>query len=854
MIKKILKWTGVTLLVLVVLLIASPFLFKDKIKALVLKSINEKVDATVAFTDVDVSLLKNFTNATVSIDELSVVNKIPFEGDTLFFSGNVNLKMSLRELFKGENEPMTVQSFSARDLRINIITNEQGQSNYDIAMNEEDEADSGSFSFELDKYEIENMKLSYTDLESKMSLTLDQIYHEGKGNLAADILDLDTKTSTKVTFIMDGVNYLNKVNMSLDAVLALDMVNSKYTFKENKMIINQLPLEFDGFIQLVEEGQLYDLKFKTPTSSFTNFLGLVPETYAGNIEQVKTTGDFTVDGRVEGMLAETTIPKFNIQLSSKNASFQYPDLPKSVKNIAIQAHVINETGFTNDTYVNIYNLRFQIDQDAFRAQANIKNLTENPIISADLKGVINLANLSEAYPLKLEKQFAGILKADVKTWFDMNSIEKEQYKNIKNEGVISLSGFNYSRPEMAKPFQINEAEVSFNTSTIKLNKFSALTGTSDMNISGTVDNFYGFLFNNQDLKGNFVLNSNQLVVADFLSSDSSATSTNSSSAASVKIPAFLDCSLSAKAKKVTYDNLQLSDVSGTMVLKDQSVSLRNLQMGLFGGSIGMDGLVSTKGDVPKFEMSIGLNGVSIAESFTQLDMLKSIAPIAKSIEGKLNSTIKLSGNLTNEMTPDLASISGDLFGQLLGSKITADKSPLLAALGSNVKFFDVNKLDLNKAKMALSFKDGKVEVKPFNLNVDDIGIEIGGSHSFDQSMNYSLKFDVPAKYLGQDVNNLLAKLSPSDMSKVKNIPITANVSGSFQKPSVSTDLKQASTNLANQLVQMEKEKLLNKGKDMLGGLLGNTAAPTDTTKVKEETKVDPVKSVIKGILKKKNNN
>jgi hypothetical protein len=371
MIKKILKWTGVTLLVLVVLLIASPFLFKDKIKALVLKSINEKVDASVAFTDVDVSLLKNFPNATVSIDELSVVNKIPFEGDTLFFSGNVNLKMSLRELFKGENEPMTVQSFSAKDLRINIISNEQGQSNYDIAMNEEDETDSGSFSFELDKYEIENMKLSYTDLESKMSLTLDQIYHEGKGNLAADILDLDTKTSTKVTFIMDGVNYLNYVNLSLDAVLALDMLNSKYAFKENKMTINQLPLEFDGFIQLVEEGQLCDLKFKTPTSSFTNFLGLVPETYAGNIEQVKTTGDFTVDGRVEGMLTETTIPKFKVQISSKNASFQYPDLPKSVKNIAVQAHVINETGFTNDTYVNIDNLRFQIDQDAFRAQANI---------------------------------------------------------------------------------------------------------------------------------------------------------------------------------------------------------------------------------------------------------------------------------------------------------------------------------------------------------------------------------------------------------------------------------------------------------------------------------------------------
>jgi hypothetical protein len=37
-----------------------------------------------------------------------------------------------------------------------------------------------------------------------------------------------------------------------------------------------LPLEFDGFIQMVETGQEYDLKFKTPTSSFKNFLGIIP--------------------------------------------------------------------------------------------------------------------------------------------------------------------------------------------------------------------------------------------------------------------------------------------------------------------------------------------------------------------------------------------------------------------------------------------------------------------------------------------------------------------------------------------------------------------------------------------------
>jgi hypothetical protein len=33
---------------------------------------------------------------------------------------------------------------------------------------------------------------------------------------------------------MDKVNYMNKIPLTLDAVLGIDLENSKYTFKENK--------------------------------------------------------------------------------------------------------------------------------------------------------------------------------------------------------------------------------------------------------------------------------------------------------------------------------------------------------------------------------------------------------------------------------------------------------------------------------------------------------------------------------------------------------------------------------------------------------------------------------------------
>ncbi len=78
--------------------------------------------------------------------------------------------------------------------------------------------------------------------------------HEGTGDFTAQKLILLTKSTAKVSLDMDKVNYMENVALTLDAVLGIDLEKSKYTFKENKALINQLPLEFDGFIQMVEAG------------------------------------------------------------------------------------------------------------------------------------------------------------------------------------------------------------------------------------------------------------------------------------------------------------------------------------------------------------------------------------------------------------------------------------------------------------------------------------------------------------------------------------------------------------------------------------------------------------------------
>jgi hypothetical protein len=646
---------------------------------------------------------------------------------------------------------------------------------------------------------------------------------------------------------MDKVNYMNQVPLTLDAVLGIDLEKSKYTFKQNKALVNQLPLEFDGYIQLVEAGQEYDLKFKTPTSSFKNFLGIIPAVYASSLDNVKTTGDFTVAGFAKGLYSDTTVPKFNVDIASNNASFKYPDLPKSVQNIVIDTKIINETGILNDTYINLDKMSFKIDQDVFNAKANIKNITQNAIVDAALKGTINLSNLSKAYPIKLDKPLTGILKADVTTKFDMISVEKSEYQNINNAGTMSLSDFKYA-DENGKTMNISNALVQFNPSQVNLKQFNATTGKSDLSVTGILENFYGFIFKNQELKGNFNLNSNQLAVSDFMTTEEDS-KTAAKTTEAMKIPAFLNCSLIAKANTVLYDNLTLKDVSGKLIVKDEKLTMENIKSSIFGGTIGLNGAVSTKGKTPVFQMDLGLNQVDIAQSFTQLDMLKKLAPIAGIINGKLNSTIKLNGFLNeNTMSPDLKTLTGDLLGQLLSTTLNSTNSTLLTALGSNLKFIDVSKIDLNNLKAAITFKDGMVNVKPFDIKYKDIKATIGGSHGFDQKMNYNLKFDVPAKYLGTEANALIAKLSAADAAKMESIPINAVLTGNFTNPKITTDIKSAVTNLTNQLVAQQKERLLNQGTSALTDYINKNKKPADTTKTavpatKEEVKTKAVEEV-----------
>lgn len=883
--KKALKILGLSVLIILVLLIALPFAFKGQIKDMVKTFINQNVNANVEFSDVSLSLLKSFPQAHVEINDLVITNFEPFKDETLLSTKNIAFTMSIKELFKSaEDGPLTINSITIDDALVNLKTNAEGKSNYDITKDDgstnqpktetESETTSGSgFAFDIESYSINNSAFNYLDEGSKIQFSISELNHTGKGTFSGTVSELDTNTEALVSFSMDSTAYLSNNHIKLDALIDLDLENSKYTFKDNKAFINQLPLEFHGFVQLIEDGQDIDITFENPGSTFKDFLAVIPANYSKSIEDVKTTGDFKVKGIIKGKVTEETIPTLDISITSNNASFKYPDLPKSVENIIINTEIKNETGFVDDTYININTLNFKIDNDVFKSSATIKNLTKNMLVNANVDGTLNLGNLTKAYPLELEQELSGILKANIHTAFDMNAIETNAYERIKSSGTMSVSDFKFASEDMANPVSISKADMTFNPSTVTLNNFNATTGSSDINANGSINNLLSFLLSDGTLKGNFNVNSTNFVLSDFMTADeetpakeeSKTTNTNTatttaSSSESLKIPAFLDCTINANAATVTYDNLKLKDVKGALVIKDQQATLNNLTSKLFNGNLAVSGNVSTKTDTPTFNLDLGAENFDIAESFAGLDMFQSIAPIAKALQGKLNTKLNLKGDLTPDFTPNLNTLFGDAAAELLTTKVDPKNAQVLNKLESSLSFVDFDKFSFNDLKAYLEFANGKVTVKPFSFKYQDIAIEVSGSHGFDKTMAYNAVFNVPAKYLGSDVNKLISSINDSQTNNI-TVPITANISGSYTDPKVSTDLTSGVKNLTSQLTEIQKQKLIGKGKNelnnLLGGLTGSstptkTTTSTDSTSTQNtETKTtsqDQIKENVKNVL------
>lgn len=847
-VKRILKWSGISFLLLLIAIILIPVFFKDKLKEMVIKEVNKSLTATLELEDFDLTLLSTFPNLSVQLHGAKLIGQNDFEGVVLADVKTIRADVGIWNVIKGET--ISIDAIHLKEPKIDVRVMYDGKANYDIVKPDslktpEEIEEPSNFKLELKKYSIEGGDVRYDDKHGGLYAKIVNLNHEGKGDLTADVIDFETSTKMdELTFEMGGLSYLSKVKTDIIANLLMEFKEntSKFTLRENTFQLNALKFGVDGFYEMLEKHDNIDLTLKADKATFKEFISLIPAFYRTGYEGMLASGSLALNATVKGKIDDVNMPGWDAGIKVSNASVKYPDLPGKIENIAI----IAGSKFAGGS--NLDNMTIDVDKfhadfvgNVLDATLKMRNVMSDPALKSTILAKVDLATLGKVIPLAEGEKYTGKLDADISLDGKMSHIEKEQYDQFNALGTLSLKDFNYVSPELSQEVDVKEMFFRFSPQYLALEKLEAKTGKSDFAMNGKIDNYMGYMFKDELLKGNFTFNSNYLDLDELMNIVPSSGETTTEQPATTdeggfEIPGNIDFALNTKVNKIKFNGMDADAVNGTVTLKEKVATLHNLNLNAMGGNIGLNGSYDTKNpDKPKANIGYNLKELDIQQLITNFVTVEKLAPITKHLTGKISSNLNFATDLTSNLEPILASINS--FGDLSSTTLKISGFKALDKIADATKLKNFSNQTINNLKAKFKIEDGKVAVQPFDVALGGIKTNVSGIMGLDQSIDYDLKMIIPKEKIPQEmvklveqaaakVNSLAPKLNLNVIPK--ELEVNVGVIGSVTDPKVTTNFKEklmeASGNMKDALVNTAKEKVnevVDKAKDSIKTVVNN---------------------------------
>ncbi|MDN0066153.1 AsmA-like C-terminal region-containing protein [Bacteroides gallinaceum] len=804
--KKVLKIAGITLGVLLILILVLPFAFQGKIEKLVKQEGNKMLNAQFDFSALDISLIRNFPSASITLEDFWLKGAGEFQNDTLIQAGELTAAVNLFSLFG--NSGYDISKIIIEDTKVKAIVLENGHPNWDVMKPSADTTDtketpteSAPIRIKLQKLSIKDLSVSYDDRQGGMYAAINHLNATCSGDFGSERTTVDLSMETpSLTYRTGGIPFLNKARLEADMNVDADFANNKYTLKDNTISLNAIQVNIDGWAAMQKNGIGMDMKLNTNEVGFKELLSLIPAIYAKDFQDLKTDGKASLTAFAKGILGQDQVPQFEVALDVKDGMFRYPSLPAGVENINIAANVKNAGGNIDATEITVSPFDFVLAGNPFSLKASVKTPVSDPDLQASAQGTLDLGKIKEVYPLE-DMTLNGTIQADMNLAGKLSYIEKEQYDQMKAAGSIRLNNMKLNLQDMPA-IDIQRSTFSFSPRYLQLSETTINIGQNDLTVDSRFENYLGYALKGSTLKGNLNISSNHIHVNDFISSDTTtvqvpethdSTTVSSSEAGVIRIPENIDFTMQANLKEVLFDKMKLETVSGVLTVKNGTVDMRNLSFNTMGGSITANGAYSApKGVQPHLNAGFDMKGIGFAQAYEELGLVQQLAPIFSGLKGNFSGNLKINTPLDEKMSPVMQQVQGS--GSLSTKDLSLSDVKFINQVADIVKKPSMKDIQVKDLNLDFEIADGRVTTQPFDLKLGDYTMNLSGSTGLDQTIDYTGKITLPSGGIG-------SKLGTVDMT----------IGGTFTSPKVGIDMASLAKNAAEQAL-----KGLVKGNDENG--------------------------------------
>ena len=847
------------LVVIVGSLAAIPLFFGDKITARLKTAIDSSVNAHVAWKDASLSLLRGFPNLAVSVNGLSIAGIQKFDGDTLLTMQGAKVVVDLGSAigYLRSGKAIVVRELTLDRPVIRARRLADGSANWDITKPTPATSSKPAqpVNVSLKQLRIDDGVVTLDDRQSNLTASVRGLQESLAGDFSQQKFVLSTHTKIdSVSAKFGGIPYLNRVALELNANVDADMQAHRFTLGKDTLRLNKLILALAGSVTTGTPDITLDLNFAAPSTAFAEILSLVPSVYAHDFDKLQTSGTMALNGQVKGKYGPKAFPALAIRARVDNGTFRYPDLPLPAKDIAIELAVDNPGGHVDSTVIDLKRFHAVLGDKPVDAKIVVRTPVSDPDADIRLTGAVNLADVARTVKLQGVTQLAGVVTADVTTRARVSDIDAKRYDRVSATGTIQASRIAVQSSTVPHPIAIDTMAIKLTPQTAQLTAFSAKIGKSDARATGTLDNLLGFVLRDEDLRGHAVVTSTHFDLDEWKSDDKTTEV--------IPVPAHIDFGLDASVAEVTYGPLTLANVKGSLDVKNQRVTMRNLTMDMLKGAVVASGYYETlNADKPVFSMDVKLATLDIPAAFTSLVTVQKLMPIAKYAQGNVSGTLSLTGPLGKDMTPVFTALTGK--GEIGTEKLVLQGAPVMEKLSSALSLSQLATPGIGAVKASFDVADGRVHVKPMSLKVGGVDLTASGSNGVDQSLQYDLALAVPRTLLGPGATSAITKLAAkagklgAELPAGEVIQLLAKVTGTVVNPTVATNFtgmaasaKDAAQNAAKQLATAATETVKQKADSTVDAAKVKARAEADRILGDAQRQADTIRAAAKVVADK----
>lgn len=789
--RKVFAAGGIAVALLASLVVAIPFLLRGRIDGWLQEAIAGRVDASVTWESAGLSLIRDFPDASLQVEDLRVVGVGPFAADTLAVVPQLGVAIELPSLIRAlrGTGPLVIRSVSADAPVLRLLVLDSGAKNWDVLPPPTDAPSEGTLDFTLQNVEVRDARLTLENRQIGLNAEIRGLHESLSGDFRQQRFSVESGTtvdSASVRFA--GVPYLSDAKLNLTTVLDVDGSTGTVSISSGELRLNDLVLALSGDVAIGADTTNLDIAFQAPDASVSELVSLVSPLYAnGNLAEARTTGTVSAGGWVRGPLASDAFPSFQFDARIDGGSLQYPDLPLPLSAIALDLSLRNPGGDVDSTRIEVRRFSAAAGGSTVEGAFSMTTPVTDPNVALEAEGRLDLAAWNRALPLASEGELEGVISGDAQIAARMSDVTAERYDRISADGVLEVAGLDVRTAAIPHPLSIESARLQLSPSFAELSGLRGTVGSTDLAVDGRVENPLSFALGDGVLRGTMDVRSASMNLDEWKSDDEMAF---------IAVPERIDFTLTTAIDQLQYANLPLTNARGAVRILDQRATLEDFVVDVFGGSLTIDGFYETVDPTqPTFDVDVRMASVDVAQAASALNTVRTLAPISQYAEGRVTTDLRLSGTLGQNMAPVLELLTGQ--GSLETDAVSLQGFPALTRLADRLKTTWLSDPTLSDIQATFSILDGRLHVRPFDVELGEFATTVAGSQGIDQTMDYALDLKVPRSVLGTAANEAISSLASrvsggaAAFASAAEVTLGARITGTIADPSIALEFQGA---------------------------------------------------------------